>query len=109
MQMVIEIDDGLYNRYMNYTENYVDFMFFGTEEKIVRAIRNGTPLPKGHGRLIDLDALIDLIAHNEIGVSAFDGMPMISVGQYSDGDTRWEDLFTEKYVPTIIEKDKENE
>ena len=28
-------------------------------DKVVGAIQNGTPLPKGHGRLIDLDALCD--------------------------------------------------
>lgn len=56
--MVVKIPEEIYNRYMNYTENYVDFMFFGTEEKVVRAIRNGTPLSKGHGRLIDADAFL---------------------------------------------------
>lgn len=57
IELVIKIPEEIYSRYMNYTENYVDFMFFGTEEKVVRAIRNGTPLPKGHGRLIDADRL----------------------------------------------------
>lgn len=58
IELTIKIPEEIYSRYMNYTENYVDFMFFGTEEKVVRAIRNGTPLPKSHGRLIDADYMI---------------------------------------------------
>ena len=26
---------------------------------LIKAIKNGTPLPKGHGRLIDTDVLVD--------------------------------------------------
>lgn len=58
MKIVIDIPEKIYNRYINYTESYIDFMFIGTEEILVKAIRNGTPLPKGSGRLIDADALI---------------------------------------------------
>ena len=28
-------------------------------KELVNAIKNGTPLPKGHGRLIDADVLVD--------------------------------------------------
>ena len=86
MKIVIDIPEEVYNRYMNYTENYVDFMFFGTEEKIIRAIRNGTPLPKGHGRLIDADAVSERFTtktywngdvHRVILKSVFDDAPTI--------------------------------
>lgn len=30
-------------------------------EKVGKAIKNGTPLPKGHGRLIDADAFISVL------------------------------------------------
>lgn len=30
--------------------------------QILKAVKNGTPLPKGHGRLIDADAYIDKTA-----------------------------------------------
>ena len=29
-----------------------------TESNVVKAIQNGTPLPKGHGKLIDLDVYV---------------------------------------------------
>lgn len=51
------------------------------------AIRNGTPLPKGHGRLKDVDKIIN------------DGI--------SKGFCEWYDEM--KYAPTIIEADKEVE
>ncbi len=50
----------------------------------LRAIREGTPLPKGHGRLKDIDQIIR------------DGR--------SKGFCEWYDEM--KYAPTIIEADK---
>ena len=55
-------------------------------------LKNGTPLPKGHGRLIDADAL-DL----EKEVSMAD-----------DWKTAHEIANCVKYAPTIIEADKED-
>lgn len=34
-----------------------------TESNIVKAIQNGTPLPEGHGRLIDADDVTDFEGH----------------------------------------------
>ena len=42
--------------------NYYPILHF---ETIWRAIVNGTPLPKGHGRLIDADELWDLYHSND--------------------------------------------
>ncbi len=55
MQIVIELsekdlDDIKYNDYIE-----------GTYYTMLDAITNGTSLPKGHGRLIDADALIDTL------------------------------------------------
>jgi len=53
MQIVIDIDENLYTRLFDNGEtNAVDML------KACVAIRNGTPLSKGHGRLIDADAFI---------------------------------------------------
>lgn len=38
-------------------ESYKNLMRFGFGNSVMRKIINGTPLPKGHGRLIDADAL----------------------------------------------------
>jgi hypothetical protein len=56
MQIVIEIDDNLYTRlFDNGVDNYDD------AEDMAKAIGNGIPLPGRHGRLIDVDALIDTL------------------------------------------------
>lgn len=56
MKIVIDIDDNLYTRlFDNGVEDYDDAVDMG------RAIRRGTPLPKGHGDLISRQAIIDAI------------------------------------------------
>ena len=54
-------------------------------ETVWQAVKKGTPLPKGHGKLKDTDAIID-------------------VG-FSKGFCDWYDEI--KFAPTIIEADKE--
>lgn len=52
MQIVIDIDDNLYTRLFDNGDEYVADM-----RRACVAIRKGAVLPKGHGRLIDADAL----------------------------------------------------
>ena len=47
--MVIEIDDNLYSQ-IKYLEPKANTML----DKLMRSIQNGTPLPKGHGELVDI-------------------------------------------------------
>lgn len=54
---------------------------------VLDAVKNGTPLPKGHGRLIDADALNFNADYNE---------PLISKLDFD-------------WAPTIIEAEKERE
>jgi len=42
------------------------------EQKVINAIKNGKPLPKGHGRLIDADALNFNADYNEPLISKLD-------------------------------------
>ena len=51
MQIVINIPDEMYAQIIN--ENGIDTMLIPYTD----IIKNGTPLPKGHGRLIDADSL----------------------------------------------------
>ena len=83
MQVVIDIDDKLYNR-IKCLEPKSNTML----DVLMRSVQSGTTLPKGHGRLIDADAL-----KNE-----------------------WKNGFHKKIVdalmndaPTIIKADKEEE
>lgn len=57
MQIVIDIPEELKNKIDNANEdNYKTYLWW-FETTLYCAIKNGTPLPKGHGRLIDADAL----------------------------------------------------
>ena len=53
MQMVINISDSFIKTLKKFKENGVELGVCET------AILNGTPLPKGHGRLIDVDAFCE--------------------------------------------------
>ena len=84
MQIVIDIPEETYNKYKqvnwaNMRSEYVD--------ELECAIGHGTPLPKGHGRLIDADALA-----NEIPIDVCDGFEVADIIDAT---------------PTIIEADKE--
>ena len=56
MQIVIEIPEELYKAVMACKD--IPSTNEGTIDNVLTlAVENGTPLPKGHGRLIDADAL----------------------------------------------------
>lgn len=57
MQIVIDIDEELYN-YMQ-TEEYNEHLDKRFDYQIRFSIKNGTLLPKRHGRLIDADAVLE--------------------------------------------------
>ena len=101
MQIVIDIPEELISEIDD--ENYQGIISW-YDTALYCAIKDGTPLPKGHGRLIDANALEKLCYEHEIGNSAFDGEPLIAQGQYDDGDNIWKSLFD--FAPTIIEADK---
>ena len=92
MQIVIDMPENLYK---TICENE-----YGVHQgRIYEIIRNGTPLPKGHGRLIDADALntrmkqrMDRIGDDE------------SIWEASNVKTALDIL-----APTIIEADEGSE
>lgn len=52
MKIVIDIDEEIYN---HMKERFM-YAYTNTElDKVGLAVRNGIPLPNGHGRLIDAD------------------------------------------------------
>ena len=102
IELVIKIPEDVYTKLF---DNGIQDNEIATDDicEMARSLRQGTPLPKNHGRLIDADALKKLCYEHEIG-SAFDGEPVIAQGQYDDGDNIWKSLFD--FAPTIIEADK---
>lgn len=79
MQIVIKIPD---NKYKWIKDNPLTY-----DNEYCEAIRKGTPLPKGHGKIGDLDRLYNVFEKNVVSADAF------------------KELFN--LAPTIIEADTE--
>ena len=61
MQIMIDIDKNIYNRLLVYKDKQLAVNSANDLAELTIAVANGTPLPKGHGRLIDADAEIKKI------------------------------------------------
>lgn len=90
VELVIKIPERIYNTIMS-TQSYI--FGFSSEKSLsaetLKAIRTGTPLQKGHGRLIDADEI------------QFDNIEFDTYGDYCM-------VFNEiDQADTIIEADKE--
>ncbi len=57
MQIVININNELYE-YFSKRRTMHDDGYFSHVGKLIKALRNGILLPKGHGRLIDADLFV---------------------------------------------------
>lgn len=55
MQIVIDIPEDRYRQIKDLPNAF--------NSDICKAIRNGIPLPKGHGELIDKDTVLDMMNH----------------------------------------------
>ena len=83
---------------INIPKEYYELVLKSCKEPILlNAFKGGTPLPKGHGRLIDADNLLD-----RIGLEDNDSNREYNVGEI----ITLEDF---DFIPTIIEADKESE
>ena len=94
MRLVIDIPDGYETKYKSINNGSI------AARVILNCVANGTPLPKGHGRLIDADELktlsyevfVDTDNPNRAdGLSACNGLVEDDI----------------ELAPTIIEADKE--
>ena len=84
MQLIVEISE----------DTFFDLKKKQNRTEVDNAVLNGTPLPKGHGRLIDADDIRVIELEDSLHFM-----------QYKKGDE------TDVYIdaPTIIEADKESE
>ena len=85
MQIAIDISEGAYN-YIKANGARIPY------HKLIDLIKNGTPLPKDYGRLIDADRLRSMYSINRGNFNTVVGIQ------------KWVDD-----APTIIEADKEKE
>ena len=83
MKLIIDMPEDVFKR----TVFYREFRDLNDYVTTIKALEKAVPLPKGHGRLIDADALINKCAYD------LDNNFVI-------------DLIDVKEAPTIIETDK---
>ena len=81
MQIVIDINDEVREHILDLANDGKEIPL-GINAHMIRAIANGMPLPKGHGRLIDGDDALDRL------------------------DSGY-DYDVIRYAPTVLEADKE--
>ena len=99
MKLVIDISKNVYEFACGYPDTLLSVY--------AHAIKNGTPLPKGHGRLVDVDLLSTTIT--EQYPKNYMNEPELS-GTAAHFSLRHilQILNSESCVPTIIEADKES-
>ena len=86
MQIIINIDEYDYKNLMLYRNHPVGLHWL--EQKVI----TGTPLPKGHGRLIDADVLCDYFWDNRSKLYTHKDLQIVIDN-----------------IPTIIEADKKGD
>ena len=97
IKLVIEIPEKEYKELLKSIEHYE---ITGVPiSDLYLAIKNGTPLPKGHGRLIDADKFLEKVKKDREHEAYLHSWTVDNVLERLDS---W-------YAPTIIEADKENE
>lgn len=100
MQIVIDIPQDTYIATCN------ESMLPPDVRNVVNAIKNGTPLPKGHGDLIDRSKIYKAIPAEEDNCAGM-GMTLEEMDAYNDGiDAMYLCI---KGAPTIIKADNESE
>lgn len=100
IELVIKIDEEEYINIKNAIKTLIEYGFErASMSKVCLAIIDGTPLPKGHGRLIDADALEKKMCDRE--------------EELGDDRALWESsavsVALDMFAPTIIEADQESE
>ena len=93
MRLVIDIPEEDYIRLR-------DEGMFGNVTTFKRAVREGTPLPKGHGRLIDADSIKDKLEDEKAKLDCLDidyGLKRACLGKL---------IYEVQSSQTIIEADK---
>jgi hypothetical protein len=104
MKYIIELPEEVKEKFDNATKDDIYGSYYDYNSVIGNAIKNGTPLPKGHGRLIDADELSKRLVNAS----------MFYRGETADMfDTRFADGLREADIklseaPTVVEANKEN-
>jgi hypothetical protein len=106
IELVIKLDEEYIKRI-----DKLRFLIGGIEDRslqinVINAIKNGTPLPKGHGRLIDADRLLEYGAcPNDCNGTT----TCMESYKHLHCPIRVFDIESINDTPTIIEADKEKQ
>jgi hypothetical protein len=104
MQLVINIDEVIYKRILPYKDVPVISSLANDFPEIIHAVANGVPLPKGHGRIGDLDKLIrDMKERNDDN----GGEPLNAVDR--GYDLAYQHIIKEAKECVFIEADRSEE
>ena len=104
MQIVIDIPRKIYERIRAEGGHGCFNMWYDNNNIVTKAVYNGTPLPKGHGRLGDIDGIADYFREVRRKLKASDYK---TASEFHTRDNML--LNTEQFIRTcgIIEADKE--
>ena len=61
IELVIKLNENTYNTFKNLNQIIGILSFEKDTLALIKAVKNGTPLPKGHGRIADMDEAIKCI------------------------------------------------
>lgn len=114
MQIVINIQDDVYKRALVYKEVQLASNRANDLSELIKAVGNGTPLPKGHGRLIDADEfarfLKDVSKWQHYNKLCLDNsLTVADVFDAICADLKGKSICKFEACPTILEADKEVE
>lgn len=104
MQLVINIDEKIYKRILPYRDFPVISSLANDYSELMHAVANGVPIPKGHGRIGDLDKL-----EKEIDGGIKAGLMIEGYENYSNINDVDDCLECVKYADAIIEADRSEE
>ena len=102
MRIIIDIPEDIYSHTQEYE---VGGFNQENDTKLFMAIKNGTPLPKRHGRLIDADYLKDVILLHNFHGNNKNIVPYADRRGYRLRQREVDEAIIN--APTIIELDKE--
>lgn len=107
MHIVIDISEEMYEelKYLN---------VHGFTTAVEEAVANGTPLPKGHGRIVDVNTLIAYMRYASVRqkykeLAIQEHLTVDDVFEAIIGTLENESILAKEKVPTIIPADTESE
>lgn len=101
-QIVIELSDRLIKKVQDHYVNPYEV------DEICEAILDGTPLPKGHGRLIDADALkTHFVEHHHFFINAYGSFSCMTAKEQARVEEVDNSIASVVNAPTVLEADAE--